>query len=154
MKAQSEYIGFIFALIIILILLIPLMFYLIDVSAPSAKPIDYQTVANLQINGGSVLVYYNSSNNPKYNFIIVYRPNANFTLDAVYYIYKGEIVNITKDVYAVNQLKQKIGKLPQPLVYNFTIPTSVYTYPLILQITAYNTTTFALLQPNETAVAP
>ena len=154
MKAQSEYIGFIFALIIILILLIPLMFYLIDVSAPSAKPIDYQTVANLQINGGSVLVYYNSSNNPKYNFIIVYRPNANFTLDAVYYIYKGEIVNITKDVYAVNQLKQEIGKLPQPLVYNFTIPTSAYTYPLILQITAYNTTTFALLQPNETAVAP
>ncbi|MEJ2777278.1 hypothetical protein [Stygiolobus sp. RP850M] len=38
MRAQSEYIGFIFALIIVVALLIPLMFYLLDVSSPSSKP--------------------------------------------------------------------------------------------------------------------
>lgn len=152
MKAQSEYIGFVIALIIITLLLIPLMFYLITISSPSARPVNYNTVANLQINGGSVLLYYNSSNNPKYNYIIVYKPNGNFTLNAVYYIYKGSIANITTQVSAVNQYKQIVGNLPKPLIYNFTVPTQYFSYPLILQVNAYNSTVFVLLQPNETAV--
>ena len=151
MKAQSEYIGFIIALVIIAVLLVPLMFYLINVSAPSSKPLDYQTVADLQINGGSVIIYYNSSNNPRYDSILVYKSNQGFELVGVYYMKNGEILNITNQVEAINN-GGVIGSLPQPLIYNFTLPTYTFNYPLILQVNAYNATTFVLLQPNETAV--
>jgi hypothetical protein len=152
-RAQSEYIGFIFALIIVVALLIPLMFYLVDVSSPSSKPINYQTVANLQIEGGNVIVFYNSSYNPKYNLILVYRGSQNFVLTGVYYVYQGKILNITKEVQAINQQGQAVGGIPKPLTYNFTVPEVAYNSPLILQISAYNTTVFVEVPPNETAIA-
>lgn len=151
-RAQSEYIGFIFALIIIVALLIPLMFYLINVSSPSSKPINYQTVANLQIEGGNVIVFYNSSSNHKYNLIIVYKGSQNFVLTGVYYMYQGKILNITDKVYAINQQGQVVGDIPEPLTYNFTVPEVAYNLPLILQISAYNTTVFVEVPPNETAI--
>ena len=152
-RAQSEYIGFIFALIIVVALLIPLLFYLVDVSSPSSKPINYQTVANLQIEGGNVIVFYNSSYNPKYNLILVYKGSQNFVLTGVYYMYHGKILNITKEVQAINQQGQVVGGIPMSLTYNFTVPEVAYNSPLILQISAYNTTVFVEVPPNETAIA-
>ena len=152
-RAQSEYIGFIFALIIIVALLVPLMFYLLDVSSPSSKPINYQTVANLQIGGSNVIVFYNSSYNPKYNLILVYKGSQNFVLTGVYYMYQGKILNITKEVQAIDQQGQAVGGIPKPLTYNFTVPEVAYDLPLILQISAYNTTVFVEVPPNETAIA-
>ncbi|WP_221286640.1 hypothetical protein [Stygiolobus caldivivus] len=153
MKAQSEYVGFIFALIIVVALLIPLMFYLLDISSPSSKPINYQTVANQQVNGGTVIVYYNTSANPKYNQVIVYKSDPYFELTGVYYIYQGNIVNITKQIQAVNSQGRTVGSLPKAVIYNFTVPAEAFNYPLILQVSAYNSTTFVLLPPNETAIA-
>lgn len=152
MRAQSEYIGFIVALIIIVALLIPLMFYLLNISSPSSKPINYQNVANLQVEEGKVIVYYNSSDIPKYNLILVYRGSQDFVLTGVYYMYQGKILNITGKVQAINQQGYVVGGIPKPLIYNFTVPEAAYNLPLILQISAYNTTVFVELLPNETAI--
>ncbi|ARM76822.1 hypothetical protein [Acidianus manzaensis] len=148
MKAQSALIAFLIALILILVILIPAYYLLLNYSKPSVKSPDFAEIAQNQINGGSVLIYFNSS--PFNSQIIVFRGNSNFTLTGVFSIYYGKIVNITNYVTADS------SHLPLPLVYNFSI-SSVSKYfwntTLIIQLQAYNVTVFATLYPNETAIS-
>ncbi|WP_337707824.1 hypothetical protein [Stygiolobus sp. RP850M] len=71
----------------------------------------------------------------------------------VYYMYQGKTLNITKEVQAIDQQGQAVGGIPKPLTYNFTVPEVAYNLPLILLISAYNTTVFVEVPPNETAIA-
>jgi len=151
MKAQSEYLGFIIAIIVIILILIPLFLILSDYSVPSAKRLDYATIVGNQLNGGAIIIFFNST--PSKSFLMVYRGNANYTLSAVYYDHKGIWYNITSLVNATIKVNgvQKTVFLPAPLVYNFTLPSRVWNYTLVLQLEAYNVTVFATVFPNETA---
>ncbi|MCY0860780.1 MAG: hypothetical protein OWQ54_10200 [Sulfolobaceae archaeon] len=154
-KAQSEYIGFIIAMIIIVLLLVPLFYILSDYSAPSVKSLDYQEVVDNQINGGSIMIFFNST--PKSSYLEVFRGSDQYVLKAVYYTKGGIWYNITSQIEAfceINGKKYYVSPspyLPQPLIYNFTLPQYVWDYSLVLQIEAYNITVFATVYPNETA---
>jgi len=159
MRGQSEFLGFIIVIIIILVLALPLLYILSNYSVPSEKNLDYVSIVDNQINGGSVLIFFNStppsSNSNHYtSFIEVLRGNGNFTLSAVFYTKDGVWYNITSQVCAFkNGIKQPsiVGSLPQPLLYNFTLPNDVWNYTIVLQIEAYNVTVFAMAYPNESA---
>jgi hypothetical protein len=88
---------------------------------------------------------------------VVFKGNGNYTLRAVYYDKNGVWYNITSAVKAVKftvSTPQTIGGLPQPLIYNFSLPRYVWNYTLTLEIEGFNTTIFATIYPNETAFAP
>jgi len=156
MKAQSEYIGLIIIVIIIVIILVPLYLLLMNYQVPSAKKYDYAGVIHKQVNGGGILVFFNSTPT-KTPYLIVLKGNSNYTLTAVYYDYKGMWHNITSAVEAVKftvSTPQTIGGLPQPLIYNFSLPQYVWNRTLVLEIEGVNTTVFATVIPNETAYAP
>ncbi len=108
--------------------------------------------------GVSVLIFFNStpppssSSNSKHytSFIEVLRGNGNFILSAVFYANDSVWYNITSQVRPlINGIPQ--GRLPQPLLYNFTLPNYVWNYTIVLQIEAYNVTVFAAIYPNELA---
>ncbi|MCI2414742.1 MAG: hypothetical protein MPF33_05780 [Candidatus Aramenus sp.] len=146
MRGQSEFPAFIIVIIIILVLVLPLLYILSNYSVPSEKNLDYVSIVDNQINGGSVLIFFKST--PYNSCIEVLRGNGNFTLSAVFYTKDGVWYNITSEVHAVN--KQMVG-LPEPLIYNFTLPEYVWNYTIVLQIEAYNVTVFAMAYPNESA---
>jgi len=162
-KAQSEYIGFIIAIIIIVLILVPLFYILNNYSVPSAKQLDYVQVLKNQINGGGILIFFNSTY-PKSSSssvwanstLIVLKGNGNYTLTGVYYMKGSVIYNVTSGVIpfiiASGQAQPLNGKhLPQPLIYNFSLPAYVWNSPVVLQINGYNVTVFAQVYPNETA---
>jgi hypothetical protein len=156
MKAQSEYIGLIIIVIIIVIILVPLYLLLMNYSVPSANKYDYAGVINKQVNGEGILIFFNSTPT-KTPYLIVLKGNSNYTLTAVYYNERGIWHNITSVVKAVKftaSTPQTVGGLPQPLIYNFSLPQYVWDYTLVLQIEGFNTTIFATVYPNETAIAP
>jgi hypothetical protein len=75
----------------------------------------------------------------------------------VYYNERGIWHNITSVVEAVKftaSTPQTVGGLPQPLIYNFSLPQYVWDYTLVLEIKGFNTTIFVTVYPNETAFAP
>ncbi len=154
LKGQSEFVGLLIVLIIVVIILVPLAILLFNY--PQQQVTNYHInlagVASKQVNGGSVLIYYNSTNKPN-PYLIVYK-GSNFTLAGVYYVYQGKILNVTSQVNATKFTvsgPKYVGKLPQPLIYNFSLPKTVFNDPLILQINAYNVTIFVNVYPNETA---
>jgi len=153
LRAQSEYVAFLIAIILIVAVLVPLFLLLSNYSVPGAKPVNYQTIAKEQINGGSVLIFFNST--PSKSCLYVVHGNQNFVLQAVYYTKGGIWYNITKYVEAVTTVNgaTQTYPLPAPLTYNFTLPKYVWNYTLLLQIEAYNVTVFASVYPNETAFA-
>ncbi|MCQ4450274.1 MAG: hypothetical protein NO110_06215 [Sulfolobales archaeon] len=156
MKAQSEYIGLTILVIIMVIILIPLYLLLINYPVPSAKKYDYAGVIHQQVNGGGISIYFESTPT-KTPYLLVSKGNGNYTLTAVYYDKKGIWYNITSVVEAVKftaSTPQTIGGLPQPLIYNFSLPQYVWNYTLVLEIEGFNTTVFATVYPNETAFAP
>ena len=156
MKAQSEYIGLIIIVIIIVIILVPLYLLLMNYQVPSAKKYDYAGVINKQVNGEGILIFFNSTPT-KTPYLIVLKGNSNYTLTAVYYDKKGVWYNITSVVKAVKftaTTPQTIGGLPQPLIYDFSLPQYVWNYTLVLEIESFNTTILATIYPNETAFAP
>jgi hypothetical protein len=156
MKAQSEYIGLIIIVITIVIILIPLYLLLMNYPVPSAKKYDYAGVINKQVNGGEINIFFNSTPT-KTPYLIVLKGNGNYTLKAVYYNERGVWHNITSVVEAVKftaSTPQIIGGLPQPLIYNFSLPQYVWNHTLVLEIEGFNTTVFATVIPNETAYAP
>ncbi|BCU67869.1 hypothetical protein HS7_13060 [Sulfolobales archaeon HS-7] len=154
MRGQSNFIVYIFALVIVVLLLIPMFFYLTDISSLSEKQLDLGSIVREQVNGGGVVIYFNSSNKQLYSSILVYRGDSNFTLVNVYYTNgSGVWFNITNDVCVEGQFHLTTNKLPQPLIYNFSITTKSFNYPLVLMIRAYNQTEFVQVLPNETAVA-
>lgn len=164
MRGQSSIIAFLLAILLIVLVLIPIYYLLLDYSKPSVKPVDFARIAKNQINGGSVLIFFNSTIPSKGNStLLVLKSNGNFTLSGVFAMYNGTFINITKYIEAV-VIKPtgvtSIGTLPQPLVYNFTFYGQVtinknviplWNSSLILQIKAYNQTIFATVLPNETA---
>jgi len=162
-KGQSSLIAFLIAIILILLILIPTYYLITDVSKPSAKPIDFAQVIKNQINGGSVLIFFNSTANSPNITLLVLSGNANFTLADVYVVYHGIFVNITKYVYAVKitpTSKTIIGPLPKPIIYDFTaystitlqgVEIPIWNATLILEINAYNQTVFATVYPNSAA---
>jgi hypothetical protein len=152
-KAQSEYVAFLIAMILIVAVLVPLFLILSNYSVPEVKPVNYQTIAKEQIIGGSVLVFFNST--PSKPFLYVAHGNQNFVLQAVYYTKGGIWYNITNHVKAVTTVNgaPQTYPLPVPLIYNFILPSYVWNYTLLLQIEAYNVTVFASVYPNETAFA-
>ncbi|ACP38963.1 hypothetical protein [Saccharolobus islandicus] len=158
-KAQSEYIGFIIAIIIIALVIIPLFYILSNYSVPSAKKLDYAQVLKNQINGGGILIFFNSTfpetSSALNSNLIVLKGSTNYTLAGVYYMKNGVIYNITSNVKPFvfsNGIVTILNKnLPQPLIYNFTLPAYVWNYSVILQINGYNVTVFAQVYPNETA---
>jgi len=156
MRAQSEYIGLIILVIIMVIILIPLYLLLINYPVPSAKKYDYADIIHKQVNGGGILIFFNSTPT-KTPYLVVFKGNGNYTLKAVYYDKNGIWYNITSVVKAVKftaSTPQIIGGLPQPLIYNFSLPQYVWNYALVLEIEGFNTTVFATVYPNETAFAP
>jgi len=138
------------------IILIPLYLLLINYPVPSAKKYDYAGVIHKQVNGGGILIFFNSTPTGT-PYLMVFKGNGNYTLTAVYYDKKGVWYNITSVVKAVKftvSTPQTIGGLPQPLIYNFSLPQYVWNYTLVLEIEGFNTTIFATIIPNETAFAP
>jgi len=162
-RGQSALIAFLIAIILILLVLVPLYYLIVDYSNPSVKSTNFAQVIKNQINGGSVLIFFNST--PTSNItLLVLSGNGNFTLKSVYAVYQGIFVNITNYIYAVKITpisKTFIGPLPKPLIYNFTaynvitlsngVKIPVWNTTLILQINAYNQTVFATIYPNSTA---
>mgnify|MGYP001773180282 CR=1 FL=1 len=154
MRAQSTFVGFIIALLIVALILVPTFLLILDYSKPQAKPFDLASIAKEQINGGSVFIYFNST--PSKSYLIVPKP-VNYTkLVGVYSINKGQLLNITSLVQAVKFTPTGVtvvGNLtkPYPLVYNFTLPKRAWNTTLILQLAFYNVTVFATVYPNETA---
>jgi len=84
--------------IIIVLILVPLFYILNNYSVPSAKQLDYVQVLKNQINGGGILIFFNSTY-PKSSSssvwanstLIVLKGNGNYTLTGVYYI-KGSVI--------------------------------------------------------------
>ncbi|AHC51886.1 hypothetical protein SUSAZ_07985 [Sulfolobus acidocaldarius SUSAZ] len=155
MRAISDYIGFVIALVILVVLLIPLFLVLTNYSSPSTQQINYYPIISNQVNGGSVPIYYNAT--PNGPTIIVFKQSGNYTLFGVYYLNGGKIYNITQEVNVIiissSGKVTNTGKtLPVALVYNFTIPKQYWNYTLILQLQAYQTTVYATLYPNTTAL--
>ncbi|WP_338599124.1 hypothetical protein V6M85_09310 [Sulfolobus tengchongensis] len=151
MLGQSEYIGFIIAILIIIIILIPLFYILSNYSVPSVKNLNYNQVVVNQINGGSILLFFNST--PSKSSLIVIKGDQNYTLVGVFYANNGIWYNVTSLVNSTVVKVNKVVKLPAPLIYNFTLPARVWNYTLVVQLDAYNTTVFAEIYPNETAFA-
>ncbi|MEM0362464.1 MAG: hypothetical protein QXH75_01415 [Sulfolobaceae archaeon] len=157
MKAQSSFLGFLIAIVIIVLILIPTFLLILDYSKPSAKPYDLSQVIKRQINGGAIVIYFNSTPPSLSKPMLIVPKPINYTyLTAVYSIYNGQIINITTLVQVVKikvPFSQVIGNLtkPTPLVYNFTLPSKFWNTTLILQLNYYNTTIFATVYPNETA---
>ena len=154
MRAQSAFVGFIIALLVVALVLVPTFLLIFDYSKPTAKPFDLPRVAKEQINTGTVSVYFNST--PSKSYLIVPVP-VNYTkLVGVYSINRGQLLNITSLVQAVKFTPTGVtvvGNLtkPYPLVYNFTLPTQAWDTTLVLQLTFYNVTVFATVYPNQTA---
>lgn len=146
MRSLSEYFAFIVIILIIIVLLFPIFYYILSISSPGAKQGNFQEVINNQINGGSVLIFYNDTNIYKPQIDVI-RPNGNLTIIGAFYenvnwipmtlYYKGQPVNF-----------------PVQLIYNFSMDKSIPPHPVLLEIAGYNTTTFVLILPNETAIAP
>jgi hypothetical protein len=156
MKAQTEFIGLITLVIIMVIIVIPLFLLLINYQVPSAKKYDYAGIIHKQVNGGEISIFFNSTPTGT-PYLIVFKGNGNYTLAAVYYDKNGKWYNITSVVKAVKftvSTPQIIGGLPQPLIYNFSLPQYVWNSTLILEIKGFNTAIFATIYPNETAFAP
>ena len=163
-RGQSALIAFLIAIILILLILIPLYYLITDYSKPTVKPTDFAQVIKNQINGGSVLIFFNSTANSPNITLDVLSGNSNFTLVNIYATYHGIFVNISKYVYAVKitpTSKTFIGPLPKPLIYNFTtysvitlsngVEIPIWNTTLVLEINAYNQTVFATVYPNSTA---
>lgn len=151
MKAQSEYIGLIILIVLIIALLVPLYFLLSNYSVPSVVNYDYASIIKKQINGGALLIYFDSNSDRPY--LKIFKGNVNYTLTGVYYTKKGVLYNITDQVYAVKFTvtgAQTVGKLPQPLIYNFSLPKFAWNHTIILQVTGFNTTVFVTVYPNST----
>jgi hypothetical protein len=158
MKAQSEFIAFLIALILIVLIVIPLFYVVLDYSKPASRQLNFQQVLQRQVNGGSILILFNST--PTSSSLVVLRGNANYTVNQVFYENGGVWYNITNSVMAtvfsngVNQVVTKNGnplRLPLPLIYNFSLPGYVWKYTVVVQLSGYNVSIFATLLPNETA---
>mgnify|MGYP001772586935 CR=1 FL=1 len=162
-RGQSALIAFLIAIILILLVLVPLYYLIVNYSKPTVKLANFAQVIKNQINGGSVLIFFSSNANSNITLVVL-SGNGNFTLKSVYAVYQGIFVNITKYIYAIKitpASKTFIGTLPQPLIYNFTayntitlsngVKVPVWTTTLILEINAYNQTVFATIYPNSTA---
>ncbi|WP_205835781.1 hypothetical protein [Metallosphaera hakonensis] len=150
MKAQSEFIAFIVAVILIVIILIPLAFLVLDFSKPSSQQLDEISVLRRQINGGSILLFFNST--PTKATLLTIKGGENYTLQGVFYDYHGNWVNITGKVsYTANGISTYT--FPAPLIYNFTLPAYVWNRTLLVEISGYNVSVFATVLPNETAFA-
>ncbi|AGE71598.1 hypothetical protein [Sulfolobus acidocaldarius] len=155
MRAISDYIGFAIALIIIVVLLIPLFLVLTNYSSPSTQQINYYPIISNQVNGGGVPIYYNAT--PKGPTIMVFKQSGNYTLFGVYCLSNGKIYNITQSVGVITispsgKVTNTGKSLPVAMVYNFTVPAQYWNYTLILQLKAYQTTVYATLYPNTTAL--
>ncbi|AWR94245.1 hypothetical protein [Acidianus brierleyi] len=148
MRALSDFLAFIIILLIIVGAVIPLFLYLNSIY-PQSSNIDYSKLISNEVNGGTVLIYYNAS--PTKPEIEILKPNSNYTLISVF-IQTSVYVNISKNIYGNSKA------LPLPLIYNFTMPNTIgkmpiYEMPILLEIRAFNTTNFIYMLPNETGIA-
>ena len=156
MRAQSTFVGFIIALLIIAFILVPTFLLIFNYSKPTAKALDLARIGKDQVNGGPVFIYFNST--PTKSCLIVPKP-VNYTkLAGVYFVDKGQLLNITDLVQVVVSTPTGVvvvGNLtkPYPLVYNFTLPKRTWNTTVVLQLIYYNVTVFATIYPNETAFA-
>ncbi|MEM3323295.1 MAG: hypothetical protein QW494_02555 [Metallosphaera sp.] len=145
MKAQSEFIAFIIVVILIVVVLVPLALLVLNFSQPSAKTTDSIAILQRQINGGSILLYFNATPNP---MLITFHGGGNYSLEAIFYQANGRWINIT------NQVTTKSGSpIPAPLNSNFTLPSYVWNKTLLLEVEGYNVSVFATALPNKTAFA-
>ncbi|ABP95799.1 hypothetical protein HA72_1644 [Metallosphaera sedula] len=96
MKAQSEFIAFIIAIILIVVILVPLAFLVLDFSKPSAQQVDEISVLRRQIDGGSILLFFNST--PSKSTLLTIRGGSNYTLEGVFYDYHGQWINISNKI--------------------------------------------------------
>ncbi|MCH1771257.1 MULTISPECIES: hypothetical protein [Metallosphaera] len=144
MKAQSEFIAFIIAIILIVVILVPLAFLVLDFSKPSAQQVDEISVLRRQIDGGSILLFFNST--PSKSTLLTIRGGSNYTLEGIFYDYHGQWINISNQITSPHTV-------PAPLIYNFTLPSYVWNRTLLLEISGYNVSVFATVLPNETAFA-
>ena len=156
MRAQSTFVGFIIALLIIAFVLVPTFLLIFDYSKPTAKALDLARIGKDQVNGGPVFIYFKST--PFNPCLLVPNPISYTKLTGVYFEDKGQLLNITSLVQAVRSTSNGVavvGNLtkPYPLVYNFTLPKRAWNTTLVLQLIYYNVTVFATVYPNETAFA-
>ena len=156
MRAQSTFVGFIIALLIVAFVLVPTFLLIFDYSKPTAKALDLARIGKDQVNGGPVSIYFNST--PTKSYLIVPRPVNYIKLAGVYFADKGQLLNITNLVQVVMSTPTGVvvvGNLtkPYPLVYNFTLPERTWNMTVVLQLIYYNVTVFATIYPNETAFA-
>ncbi|EHP69617.1 hypothetical protein MetMK1DRAFT_00023880 [Metallosphaera yellowstonensis MK1] len=141
MKAQSDFIAFLVVIILVVVILIPIAFLVLTFSEPSARQPDFTTVLTRQVNGGSILLFFNST--PSKSTLIVLRGgNQNYTLDALFYDNHGIWDNISNVI---------TPPIPSPLIHNYTLPSYVWNKTILVQVGGYNVSIFALILPNETA---
>jgi len=160
-KGISSLIAFLIAILIIVLILVPLYFLIIGYSNPQYKVSENNNFPSYQANSEEVTIYFNSRYYKSYStsFLNISQPNPNYVLSAVYALYNSTFVNVTS---VVKTASSSPSSLPSKMIYNFSFP-DVYSVnniqiplwnsTLILQIEAYNQTTFLTIFPNETAIA-
>jgi len=171
-KGITSLIAFLIAILIIALILIPLYFLIIGYSNPQYKGNQENNFPSYfpsyQVNSEEVIIYFNSNyyKSSSTSYLNVSQPNPNYVLKAVYAIYNGTFVNVTSVVKPAPSHQPNVppppSSLPSELIYNFTfhdvysvnnIEIPLWNSTLILQIEAYNQTTFLTALPNETAIA-
>mgnify|MGYP001772518452 CR=1 FL=1 len=168
-KGITSLVAFLIAILIIVLILVPLYFLIIGYSNPQYKGNLENNFPSYQVSSEEVTIYFASSyyKSSSTSYLNVSQPNPNYVLKAVYVIYNGTFVNVTSVVKPVPSSQPDVPapppSLPAKLIYNFTFPDvyspiknieiPLWNSTLILQIEAYNQTTFLTALPNETAIA-
>lgn len=149
-EAQSEFIALLLIALIIAVILIPLAYYLSDYASQGNKQTSQAGFIAQKINGAGVILYFNASNSPRLEVI----PNVpNLTLVAVFVgTPQGYWQNVTSSVYPLSRNSPQPLALPQPMIYNFSLPGSALGRPVLLEVSGFNTTLFAVVEPDQSAL--
>jgi len=153
-KAQSNLIAFLIAIVVIILFVFGIFFAISDVSSPQEK-LDYHTVIQQQLDGGAVLIYFNSTSSPRLEVVNI-TAGTSYQILQIYTNQKGAWlpVNPTKVCLDVNG-KDEPYSLSNPLepgevVY---LPSSSGDQEVSLLLSAYGVTQFAFAVPNSTVIA-
>ncbi len=137
-KAQSNLIAFLIAMVVILVIVLALFFNISNVSSPGQDNINYHSIISQQVNGGAVLIYYNSTLPP---YLKVFNTTSGYSLEAVYANEGGVWMEVNSTSFPLQDgLK----------VY---LPSTVADDEVSIELYAYNVTQFAFASPNSTVVS-
>jgi len=137
-KAQSNLIAFLIAMVVIVLFIFGIFFAISSVPQNDVHVLNYHSSIQQQVNGGAVDIYFNASSSPS---LVVFNTTSGYKLLSVYANEGGEWVNLNIE--------------PTLLQPGEVIPLPSYSSQdeLTLELEAYNTTSFALADPNSTVIS-